>query len=110
MAPCARSRNRRKFKGFIPAVSEAPPILVVTGLDAGYGRSQVLFDMRMAAPRQGAVAVLGRNGAGKSTLLKTLAGELRPMAGSIQFDGIEAKTEPTEQRSRRGIGFVPQED
>jgi branched-chain amino acid transport system ATP-binding protein len=91
-------------------VSEEPPILVVTGLDAGYGRSQVLFDMRIAAPRHGAVAILGRNGAGKSTLLKTLAGELRPIAGSIQFDGTETRAEPTEQRSRRRIGFVPQED
>jgi urea transport system ATP-binding protein len=91
-------------------VSDALPILVVTGLNAGYGRSQVLFDMRITAPRQGAVAVLGRNGAGKSTLLKTLAGELRPMAGSILFNGSEASAEPSERRTRRGIGFVPQED
>jgi branched-chain amino acid transport system ATP-binding protein len=86
------------------------PILTVTNLDAGYGRSQVLFEMRITAPRQGAVAVLGRNGAGKSTLLKTLMGELRPMAGSIMFDGSEAADEPTERRARRGIGLVPQED
>jgi len=91
-------------------VSDISPILVVTSLDAGYGRSQVLFDMRISAPRQGAVAVLGRNGAGKSTLLKTVAGELRPMAGSILFDGSEAGGESTESRARRGIGFVPQED
>jgi branched-chain amino acid transport system ATP-binding protein len=91
-------------------VSDSPPILIVTGLDAGYGRSQVLFGMRMTVPRQGAVAVLGRNGAGKSTLLKTLAGELRPMAGSILFDGSETSAEPPEQRARRGIGLVPQED
>ncbi|WP_204848254.1 ABC transporter ATP-binding protein [Rhodopila globiformis] len=91
-------------------MSDASPILIVAGLDAGYGKSQVLFDMRITVPRQGAVAVLGRNGAGKSTLLKTLAGELRPMAGSIIFDGSEAGGESTEQRARRGIGFVPQED
>lgn len=86
------------------------PILTVTNLDAGYGRSQVLFGMRITAPGQGAVAVLGRNGAGKSTLLKTVAGELPPMAGSIMFDGTEAGGESTERRARRGIGFVPQED
>lgn len=91
-------------------MSDASPILIVARLDAGYGKSQVLFDMRITVPRQGAVAVLGRNGAGKSTLLKTLAGELRPMAGSIIFDGSEAGGESTEQRARRGIGFVPQED
>jgi urea transport system ATP-binding protein len=86
------------------------PLLIVTDLDAGYGRSQVLFDMRISAPAQGAVAVLGRNGAGKSTLLKTIAGELPPMSGSIMFDGSDASSESTERRARRGIGFVPQED
>ncbi len=86
------------------------PLLIVTNLDAGYGRSQVLFDMRINAPAQGAVAVLGRNGAGKSTLLKTIAGELPPMSGSIVFDGSDASSESTERRARRGIGFVPQED
>jgi branched-chain amino acid transport system ATP-binding protein len=86
------------------------PLLIVTNLDAGYGRSQVLFDMRINAPAQGAVAVLGRNGAGKSTLLKTIAGELPPMSGSIMFDGNDASSESTERRARRGIGFVPQED
>ena len=91
-------------------MSEGGAILEVRGLDAGYGRSQVLFDMRITAPKVGAVAVLGRNGAGKSTLLKTIAGEIRPMAGSIVFDGVEAGGEPTERRVRRGIGFVPQED
>jgi branched-chain amino acid transport system ATP-binding protein len=85
-------------------------ILTVTDLDAGYGRSQVLFAMRMSAPSQGAVAVLGRNGAGKSTLLKAIAGELSPMAGSIVFSGTDTANESTERRARRGIGFVPQED
>ena len=66
--------------------------------------------MRINAPAQGAVAVLGRNGAGKSTLLKTIAGELPPMSGSIVFDGSDASSESTERRARRGIGFVPQED
>jgi branched-chain amino acid transport system ATP-binding protein len=86
------------------------PILMVTDLDAGYGRSQVLFDMRINAPTQGAVAVLGRNGAGKSTLLKAIAGELPLMSGSIIFDGNDTRGESTERRARRGIGFVPQED
>jgi branched-chain amino acid transport system ATP-binding protein len=86
------------------------PMLAVTNLDAGYGRSQVLFDMRITAPTQGAVAVLGRNGAGKSTLLKTIAGELPLMSGSIIFDGSDTRGETTERRARRGIGFVPQED
>lgn len=84
-------------------------ILSVQGLNAGYGRSQVLFDCTMGAPTKGAVAVLGRNGAGKTTLLKTLAGELEPMGGSITFDGADCAGEPTENRVRRGLGYVPQD-
>lgn len=85
------------------------PILSVTELSSGYGRSRVLFDLSMTAPRIGAVAILGRNGAGKTTLLKTLAGEITPMGGSIAFDGHDCDGEGTEHRVRRGLGYVPQE-
>jgi branched-chain amino acid transport system ATP-binding protein len=57
--------------------------LDVRGLCASYGRSQVLFDVNLAARRRGAVAVLGRNGAGKTTLLRTIVGELEARSGSI---------------------------
>ena len=85
------------------------PILEIRGLCAGYGRSQVLFDVDLTAPRTGAVAVLGRNGAGKTTLLKTLMGEIQPMGGEIAFDGQSCAGEQTERRVRRGLGYVPQE-
>jgi branched-chain amino acid transport system ATP-binding protein len=55
------------------------------------------------------VAILGRNGAGKTTLLKTIMGELRPQRGRIDFDGHDDTRTPTEQRVRRGLGYVPQE-
>jgi branched-chain amino acid transport system ATP-binding protein len=90
-------------------VSDGPSLLDVQHLNAGYGRSQVLFDLTMLAPPRGAVAILGRNGAGKSTLLKTIAGEIRPMSGSIRFDQQQTMEEPSERRVRRGLGFVPQE-
>jgi branched-chain amino acid transport system ATP-binding protein len=90
-------------------VSDTDDILQVDKLSAGYGRSRVLFDLSLTAGRQGAVAILGRNGVGKSTLLKTLAGEIRPMGGTIRFDGTEAQEEPMERRARRGLGYVPQE-
>lgn len=87
----------------------ASTILSVQGLNAGYGRSQVLFGCSMEVPKQGAVAVLGRNGAGKTTLLKTLAGEIEPMDGTVTFDGTDCAREPTESRVRRGLGYVPQD-
>jgi branched-chain amino acid transport system ATP-binding protein len=90
-------------------VSEGPTILKVRDLCAGYGHSQVLFDVTLRARRSGGLAILGRNGAGKSTLLKTLIGEIRPTSGMIWFDGTESTGERTEQRVRRGMGYVPQE-
>ena len=90
-------------------MSEPTAILQVLKLCSGYGRSQVLFDLSLRAPARGAVAVLGRNGVGKTTLLKTLVGEIRPMGGSIHLEGRDATAEPPEQRVRRGLGYVPQE-
>lgn len=84
-------------------------LLDVKDLSAGYGRSQVLFGVNMHVPQQGGVAVLGRNGAGKTTLLKAIVGELALGGGSINLDNGDIGSLATEQRIRRGIGYVPQE-
>lgn len=84
-------------------------LLEVRDLCAAYGRSQVLFNIAVAIPRRGGVAILGRNGAGKTTLLKTIMGELNACAGAIRLDGRDALRLPTERRVRLGIGYVPQE-
>ena len=83
--------------------------LQVRDLCVSYGLSQVLFDVTLAAPRRGAVAVLGRNGAGKSTLLRTIVGELAPSSGSIAMNLQDITRLPTERRIRIGLGYVPQE-
>ena len=85
------------------------PLLEVSGLCAGYGRSQVLFDVGLRVPRTGAVAVLGRNGVGKTTLLKTIIGELPMMAGRTSLEGQDISGLRTERRVRLGLGYVPQE-
>ncbi|MGH7099033.1 MAG: ABC transporter ATP-binding protein [Stellaceae bacterium] len=91
-----------------PAAS-AQPLLEVGKLCAGYGRSQVLFEVGLRVPQTGAVAVLGRNGVGKTTLLKTIIGELPTMAGHVRLEGRDIVGLRTEQRIRRGLGYVPQE-
>lgn len=86
------------------------PLLAVSGLCAGYGRSPVLFGVDLQVPPGGALAILGRNGAGKTTLLKTMAGELKATAGTLQFGGQAMGGLSPEQRSRAGIGYVPQDN
>jgi branched-chain amino acid transport system ATP-binding protein len=83
--------------------------LEINHLDAGYGRSQVLFDVNVGIPWRGGVAVLGRNGAGKTTLMKAIVGELALSGGELKFDGRDISRTQTEQRIRMGIGYVPQE-
>lgn len=84
-------------------------ILDIRNLDAGYGRSQVIFNLSMSIPARGGVAILGRNGVGKTTLMKAIAGELPTTGGSLTFAGQDITRLPTEQRTRAGVGYVPQE-
>src|SRR5436190_22213289 len=54
------------------------------------------------------VALIGPNGAGKTTTLLTLAGELPPITGEVQFRGVGTKA-PLFRRAQRGMGFVTEE-
>jgi len=55
------------------------------------------------------VFVVGRNGAGKTTLLKTIAGLMKPAAGSILFMGEDILGLPPENIAQRGIAYVAQD-
>src|SRR4029453_3264779 len=106
----ARSRPSRpapRCRRSTSPVSDTP-LLAVLGLSTYYGHSQARFVFGLVAGQRGAVAVLGRNGAGKTTLLRTIVGELRPRQGQITFEGRDDTRTPTEQRVRRGLGYVPQ--
>jgi ABC-type branched-subunit amino acid transport system ATPase component len=79
------------------------PRLRVRGLDAGYGRVQVLFGLDLDVAPGEAVAVLGGNGAGKTTLLRAISGLLTPTAGTVALDGDDLADVGAEARARRGI-------
>jgi branched-chain amino acid transport system ATP-binding protein len=84
-------------------------MLEVTGLNASYGRAQILFNLSFEA-RAGEVAVLlGRNGAGKSTTLKSLIGLVRPQAGEVRFGGRPVQRLQPFQIARLGLGYVPED-
>ena len=92
-------------------MSDEKSILKIEGLDAGYGISQVLFDISLNFNAIGATAILGMNGAGKTTLLKTIVGEIiGQIMELIQFDGENSTTENTDKKIRRGMAYVPQEN
>ena len=75
---------------------------------AGYGPTVVLEDVQLLLPDRGSLAVLGRNGVGKTTLLATIMGHTTFHAGSIEYHGRPITRLPVYERSRLGIGYVPQ--
>ena len=60
-------------------------MLKVEKLNVRYGDVQVLHGVALEVTEKEVVTIVGANGAGKSTLLKTIAGILRPSAGTIWF-------------------------
>jgi urea transport system ATP-binding protein len=83
-------------------------MLMIQGLSVGYGDSQILWDVHLHVPKGQVICLMGRNGVGKTTLLKSVMGVLSPQAGTIAFDGQDITRVSPEQRSRRGMGYVPQ--
>jgi branched-chain amino acid transport system ATP-binding protein len=83
--------------------------LQITKLNSGYGETVVLEDVDLALPEGASLAVLGRNGVGKTTLLATIMGHTSFHSGSISFSGRKISSLPVYERSRLGIGYVPQE-
>ena len=71
----------------------------------GHGRAR---GRRSRAPERGALAVLGRNGVGKTTLLATIMGHTFH-SGTMTFNGRPIAQPPGYERSKLGIGYVPQE-
>src|SRR3990167_3232002 len=92
-----------------PAAANGAELLGVRGLNVSYGESKVLFDIDLSVRPRQVVACVGRNGAGKSTLLKSIAGFLKPLAGSITSGHISLVGRKSYDIAKLGIRYVPQE-
>jgi branched-chain amino acid transport system ATP-binding protein len=82
--------------------------LEVNGICAGYGLTQVLWDLSFSVQPGQLVALLGANGAGKTTTLKTICGMVHPTAGSIRYNGALISGRPVHQVVALGITMVPE--
>ena len=87
----------------------ATMLLDVAGLTAGYGDAVVLEDVTLQVAEGESLAVLGRNGVGKTTLMLTIMGLTRQRGGTVSWDGADISRMATSERSRAGLGWVPQE-
>jgi zinc/manganese transport system ATP-binding protein len=68
-------------------------------LTLGYDRHPAVHHLSGRFAEGSLTAIVGPNGAGKTTLLRALVGQLKPLAGRVELDGI----------ARSNIAYLPQQ-
>ena len=82
--------------------------LTVENLSAGYGDTQVLWDVSLVLEPRALVALIGSNGAGKSTLLGAMSGLVSKRGGSVRFGERDLTALAPDEIVRAGVVQVPQ--
>ena len=82
--------------------------LAIENLSAGYGETQVLWDVSMRIEPGETVALIGSNGAGKSSLLAAISGLIRVSSGHVRFGDADLTNLAPDRIVRAGVIQVPQ--
>ncbi|OPX93734.1 MAG: High-affinity branched-chain amino acid transport ATP-binding protein LivF [Syntrophorhabdus sp. PtaU1.Bin002] len=83
-------------------------LMKIEGLSVNYGAIRALDDVTVEVRQGEVLSVIGANGAGKSTLLRTITGIVKPVAGTITFNGTNIKGLRPDKIVRLGIMVVPE--
>jgi branched-chain amino acid transport system ATP-binding protein len=84
-------------------MTDAAALLELTGVSKRFGRITVAESLSLRFQAGETVGIVGPNGAGKSTLFALIAGDLRPDAGDVRFDGRSVVRLDPATRCRLGI-------
>jgi len=82
--------------------------LRLDGINAGYGRVQVLHDVSVHADVGEIVALIGPNGAGKSTLLRAATGMIPLRSGTVRLGTRDLTAAAIETIAAAGIAHEPE--
>jgi branched-chain amino acid transport system ATP-binding protein len=82
--------------------------LSLEGISTGYRGAAVVREMSLRVGPGEVVALLGPNGAGKTTTLETIAGLIRPLAGTITLFGRSVAGIAADKLTRQGLALVPE--
>ena len=83
-------------------------VLEVSGLEAAYGQSQVLFGLDLTIEAGEVATLLGRNGMGKTTTVRAILGLTPPRSGNVRFRGQSLRYASPDRIARAGIALVPE--
>lgn len=92
-----------------PGSNTKPDLVSVSGLKAGYGRKEVVFDVNLHVREGEIVSIVGHNGAGKTTTLKTIYGMLPALGGTIMYRGENTTKTFATQNATNGMALIPAE-
>lgn len=84
-------------------------ILTAKNLAKSYNGRKVVTDVSLEVKSGEIVGLLGPNGAGKTTSFYMIVGLVSRDSGSIHIDDQDISIQPMHNRSRMGIGYLPQE-
>ena len=79
------------------------------GLTKSYGGRTVVKNVDVEVSSGEIVGLLGPNGAGKTTTFAMVVGLTAPDRGRVLLDDEDVTGDPMYIRSRKGIGYLPQE-
>jgi phospholipid/cholesterol/gamma-HCH transport system ATP-binding protein len=91
------------------ANTKSDVLVRIRGLCFARGERMIFDGVDLDIPRGKVTTIMGPSGTGKTTLLRLIGGQLQPLAGSVQVDGLEVarlgRTDLYELRQRMGMLF-----
>ena len=85
--------------------------LTIRGLNAGYGKMEILHNFDLTVSKAQSLCLIGPNGAGKSTILHSIYGFTNIFSGKIEIDGKEITSlTPAEKLKSVGIAYILQDN
>ncbi len=81
------------------------PVIVIDKLEKSYGKIQAVRGISMSVQRGEIFGFLGPNGAGKTTTIRCMLDVIRPSAGMIRIQGLDAQRDKLALHQR--IGYLP---
>jgi len=84
-------------------------MLAVDQLTVDIQNSRILRGVSIKVAAGQLVCLVGRNGAGKTTTFRSIMGYLKPVSGSIEFEGRSIAGMATHRIAQMGIGYAPEE-
>ena len=77
--------------------------LELSDVSKRFGGIRAVSNVSLTIPQGEITSVIGPNGAGKTTLFNLIAGQIKPSAGTVRFEGERIDRRSPDEIARRGI-------